>query len=278
MFQSKSLSSFIGKAVSNSLKTNNIKFNTILNTTNSNKLFTTSSKQSSLYILNINNNKKNEISNSLKTILNNTNNNFNTNNHYRRYSTNSNNNNNNNNNNNTNNNNQSKDNGAHLIFENSRPYIHKLLFIVSGVQLCLCIFVLSEYYLESEDNRSKWILAGAVGLTLITFAFFHQMGKKDIASIHTFNKGRVVQVTSYGLNGFPTRKRTFTLDSIISSKSNDNIKSPIVNQDQSFFFKVPGDSTYYNANLKTSNIADPQQLERIIHASKQPSAPPKKKK
>ncbi|KAN0042767.1 hypothetical protein ACTA71_012690 [Dictyostelium dimigraforme] len=158
---------------------------------------------------------------------------------------------------------------AKLIFENNSKYKYKLLFFCAIVQVMLFLFVLEDFLsTKTLSTLNYWAFVGASLFTILTFFMIRDRGVKSLASIHTYNKGRVIELTSYSITGFPTRKRILNVNNIISSSTNDSLPSPLTNQiDKTFFIRFPGQG-YYEGSLKDSIIIDPITLDKLVHISK----------
>ncbi|KAM9993315.1 hypothetical protein ACTFIZ_011295 [Dictyostelium cf. discoideum] len=158
---------------------------------------------------------------------------------------------------------------AKLIFENNSKFTYKLLFFCGIVQFMLFLFVLEDLFSTGNPTAlNYWAFAGAVFFTILTQLMVRDRCRKALASIHTYNKGRVIELTSYSITGFPTRKRVVNINNIISSAANDSLPTPLTNKiDKTFFIRVPGQG-YFEGKLKGSTIFDPIQLDKIINISK----------
>ncbi|KAM9957773.1 hypothetical protein ACTFIW_012744 [Dictyostelium discoideum] len=158
---------------------------------------------------------------------------------------------------------------AKLIFENNSKFTYKLLFFCGVVQFMLFLFVLEDLFSTGNPTAlNYWAFAGAVFFTILTQLMVRDRCRKALASIHTYNKGRVIELTSYSYTGFPTRKRVVNINNIISSAANDSLPTPLTNQiDKTFFIRVPGQG-YFEGKLKGSTIYDSIQLDKLINISK----------
>ncbi|KAN0006528.1 hypothetical protein ACTFIU_003241 [Dictyostelium citrinum] len=158
---------------------------------------------------------------------------------------------------------------AKLIYENNSKHKFKLLFFCGIIQFMLFLFVVQDIItIENPSTLNYWAFAGAVFFTILTQLMVRDRSSKALASIHTYNKGRVVELTSYSFTGFPTRKRVVNINNIISSPANDKLPTPLTNQiDKTFFIRFPGQG-YFEGKLQGSKIFDQAQLDKIIHISK----------
>ncbi|KYQ93778.1 hypothetical protein DLAC_05169 [Tieghemostelium lacteum] len=168
-----------------------------------------------------------------------------------------------------------------MIFDDTKTMKHKLFFAFGIVQILLYSIILEDYYTSPDPSKmKKWFVYGSGGVVFISQIFLKNFNRKNLATICTYNKGRIVEFTTYNMMGNPTLKRTITINKINGTKGNAALPSLVKepNQSKSFYVKVQGDSAYYQGNLKDSKVLFPHILEKIINNNVIIPVQPKKKK
>jgi len=154
-----------------------------------------------------------------------------------------------------------------LVFEDTNTSKFKFIFVFNVVQI-LFFFVLFEFYMSQgqENNTTHTVIVAVSSVAILLSQFFSRhYAKKSIQKIYSFQKGRVLEFTSYNFYGTPLVKRTFTFNKLIAPKSNNATIRHYIPQDLHFNLKIQGDKTFYQGNMKHCVIHNPILFDKIIH-------------
>ncbi|KAF2069070.1 hypothetical protein CYY_009607 [Polysphondylium violaceum] len=154
-----------------------------------------------------------------------------------------------------------------LVFEDTYTSKFKFIFVFNIAQIVF-FFVLFEFYMTQgeEGNLTHTAIVGVSSVAiLLSQLFSRHYAKKCIQKIYSFQKGRVLEFTTYNFYGTPLIKRTFTSSKLLAPKSNNAAIKQYVPQDLHFNLKIQGDKTFYQGNMKHCIIHNPILFDKIIH-------------